>query len=77
MHGLCPPLYTTGGALRLLHASVAAAWSALTDTNAGGLHLQHETLEYNIHLKQMKHLGYTLVIYVGTHMQHPDKTIAT
>jgi hypothetical protein len=31
------------------------ALPALMDTNASGLHLQHETLEYNIHLKEMKH----------------------
>jgi hypothetical protein len=37
---------------------------ALIDTNAGGLHLQHETLECNIHLRQMKHLRHTFATCV-------------
>jgi hypothetical protein len=52
------------------------ALPALMDINTGGLYLQDETLKYNIHLKQMKHLGHTLATCVK-HIQHLDKTIAT
>jgi len=40
------------------------ALPALMDTNADGLHLQHETLECNIRLKQIKPLGHTFATCV-------------
>jgi hypothetical protein len=64
------------------YASSTRRWpqlgsATLMDTNAGGLHLQHETLECNTHLKQMK-IFRTYACNMGVkHMQHPDKTIAT
>jgi hypothetical protein len=44
------------------------ALSTLMNTNNGGLHLQHETLECNIHSKQMK--------YLEQRLQHMCETYA-
>jgi hypothetical protein len=57
---------------------------ALMDTNADNLHLQHETLQYNVHLKQMKHLRHTLATCMWNicnnqikQLQHKETLTAT
>jgi hypothetical protein len=62
--GATPVSYRPPGRLAPASFTIASHTLCRMDTNAGGLHLQHEILECNIHLKQMKHLGHTLATCV-------------
>jgi hypothetical protein len=63
-----PPPHTDGNGICLLHASVAAAWPCPPSCTPTPVictcNMKHKTLECNIHLKQMKYLGYTLATCV-------------
>jgi hypothetical protein len=62
--GVAPVSSRSPGRLTPASFTTASHTLCLVDTNVGGLHLQHETLECNIHLKQIKHLGHTLATCV-------------